>query len=124
MRRNELPLELEGADNPDGEEHPGRGLDELGSELDDDLEAALERGESDWEAVEGSDDDGRAPGGRLDADEPDDGDSDAAGVRSDAAAVGRCCPAVCCQPHKETGGVDVHAQGVQAAGCVRPSATW
>lgn len=92
MRRNELPLELKGADNPDGEEHPGRGLDEMGSELDDDLEAALERGESDWEAVEGSDDDGRAPGERLDADEPDDGDFDAAGARSDAAAVGRCCP--------------------------------
>ena len=90
MRRNELPLELEGADNPDGE-HPGRGLDEMGSELDDDREAALERGESDWEALEGSDDDGRAPGERSDAAEPDDGGFDAAGARSDAAAMGRCC---------------------------------
>ena len=112
MRRQELPLELEGADNPDAEEHPGGGLDEMVSELDDDLEAALERGESDWEPVEGSD---------ADTVEPDDDDFDAAGARSDADASGRCCP-LYAPASKEVGSVDVRTQGMQVTGSLRPSA--
>lgn len=85
----------------------------MGTELDDDLEAALERGDSDWEALEGSDDDGRAPGERLDADELDDSDFDAAGARSGAAAVGRCCPLPAAIFMRRPAAFDVHAQGVQ-----------